>query len=64
MFLGKLHSVKFRYKGYSIESVEDRLPTAKAVEQEDGTFVVTAEVYGDGIDQWFRQQGDMVEVLP
>lgn len=63
MFPGKLRRVKFRYKGYSVEAVEDRLPTAKAVEQEDGTFIVTAEVYGDGIDQWFRQQGDMVEVL-
>lgn len=64
MFPGKLRRVKFKYKGYSVEAVEDRLPTAKAVEQEDGTFIVTAEVYGDGIDQWFRQQGDMVEVLP
>lgn len=63
MFPGKLRRVKFRYKGYSIESVEDRLPTAKAVKQEDGTFIVTAEVYGDGIDQWFRQQGEMVEIL-
>ena len=63
MFPGKFRRVKFRYKGYSIEAVEDRLPTAKAVEQEDGTFIVTAEVYGDGIDQWFRQQGEMVEVM-
>ena len=62
MFSGKIRKVKFRYKGYSIESVEDRLPTAKTVKQEDGTYIVTAEVYGDGIDQWFRQQGDMVEV--
>ena len=51
------------YKGYSVEAVLDRLPTAEAVKQEDGTYIVTAEVFGDGIDMWLRSQGDGVEVL-
>jgi predicted DNA-binding transcriptional regulator YafY len=71
MFPGKLRRVKFKYKGYSMEAVEDRLPTARVVktikevvrDKEQDVFIVEAEVYGDGIDQWFRQQGDMVEVL-
>ncbi len=71
MFPGKLRRVKFKYRGYSMEAVEDRLPTARVVktvkeivrDKEQDVFVVEAEVYGDGIDQWFRQQGDMVEVL-
>lgn len=71
MFSGKLRKVKFKYKGYSLEAVEDRLPTAKVVgtvketvrDKEQEVFIIEAEVYGDGIDQWFRQQGDMVEVL-
>ena len=71
MFPGKLRRVRFKYKGYSMEAVEDRLPTARVIktvketvrDKEQDVFIVEAEVYGDGIDQWFRQQGDMVEVL-
>ena len=63
MYGGKLRRVKFRYKGYSVEAVLDRLPTADAVKQEDGTYIVTAEVFGDGIDMWMRSQGDLVEIM-
>lgn len=56
--------MKFRYKGLSIESVLDRLPTAKILShsKKDG-YTVSAEVYGDGIDMWLRSQGDTVELL-
>ncbi|MCR4960773.1 MAG: WYL domain-containing protein [Lachnospiraceae bacterium] len=71
MFGGKLRRVRFKYKGYSMEAVEDRLPTARVIStvreevrgNEQDVFIVEAEVYGDGIDMWFRQQGDMVEVM-
>ena len=63
MYGGRLKRVKFRYKGYSVEAVLDRLPTANAVKQEDGTYVVTAEVFGDGIDMWLRSQGKNIELL-
>lgn len=71
MFGGKLRRVRFKYKGYSMEAVQDRLPTARVVEtikevvrdKEQDVFIVETEVYGDGIDQWIRQQGEMVEVL-
>ena len=54
-----------------MEAFEDRLPTAKVVktvkeivrDKEQDVFIVEAEVYGDGIEQWFRQQGEMVEVI-
>ena len=50
MYGGKLKKVKFRYSGYDIDAVLDRLPTA-VVKSQDGTgFVVEAEVFGDGID--------------
>ena len=62
MFGGNLQTVRFRYKG-NIEVVEDRLPTAEKLEKrEDGT-VYEVDVYGTGIDIWFRSQGDLVEVL-
>jgi hypothetical protein len=37
------------------------LPTAEIVnESDDGTYTVTAEVYGKGIEMWLRSQGDFV----
>lgn len=64
MYGGKLRRVKFRYKGLSIEAVEDRLPTAKILsEEDDGSYIVSAEVFGDGIDMWLKSQGENVEIL-
>jgi hypothetical protein len=61
MYPGELRRVTFKFKGDSIEAVLDRLPTAEILEQlEDGTYTVTAEVYGKGIDMWLRSQGDFV----
>lgn len=63
MYGGKLRKVRFRYSGLSIESVLDRLPTAKILNEEDGVYTVEAEVFGDGIDMWMRSQGDNIEVI-
>lgn len=63
MFGGKLRKVKFEYIGYSIEAVLDRLPTARIISEEDGKFVIQAEVFGEGIDMWIRSQGDRINVI-
>jgi len=63
MYSGSLRKVKFYYTGESIEAVLDRLPTAKAIMQETGTYLVTVEVYGHGIDMWLKSQGNKVEVV-
>lgn len=63
MFGGKLQKVKFKYRGSSIEAVLDRLPTAKILEETDGVYTISAEVFGKGIDMWIRSQGDVVEVI-
>lgn len=63
MYGGRLRRVKFRYKGDSIEAVKDRLPTAEVLHHDEDGYVVTAEVFGKGIDMWLRSQGEMVEVL-
>ncbi len=63
MYGGRLRKVRFYYKGLSIESVIDRLPTAKILSEEDGKYLVEAEVFGDGIDMWLMSQGDYVELL-
>lgn len=63
MYGGKLRKVKFKYKGYSVDAVLDRLPTAQIQDETEDGYVITAEVFGDGIDMWLRSQGDNVEIL-
>lgn len=63
MYGGKLRRIKFIYSGPSIEAIEDRLPTAKTTRQDDGSYIVEAEVFGDGIDMWLKSQGDKVELM-
>ena len=63
MYGGKLERIKFKYSGPSIEAVLDRLPTAEIVEQDKDGWIVTAEVFGKGIEMWMRSQGDSVALL-
>ena len=63
MFGGKLRKVRFYYKGSNPEPVLDRLPTAEIIEKNDKGYLITAEVFGSGIDMWIRSQGDLVEVV-
>lgn len=63
MYGGKLRKVKFKYTGYSVEAVLDRLPTAQIISEENGEYVIQAEVFGDGIDMWLRSQGDIITIL-
>ncbi|GHS94375.1 WYL domain-containing protein [Synergistales bacterium] len=61
MYPGELQRVTFQFNGDSIEAVLDRLPTAEIIDKsDDGTYTVTAEVFGKGIDMWLRSQGDFV----
>lgn len=63
MYGGKLQKVRFRYTGPDVDAVLDRLPTAQILSEEDGAYVISAEVFGKGIDMWLRSQGDYVEKL-
>lgn len=63
MYGGKLRKVKFKYSGTDIDAVLDRLPTAKILDEEDGVYTVSAEVFGDGIDMWIRSQGENVSLV-
>ena len=56
MYGGKLERIKFKYTGPSIEAVLDRLPTAEIVEQDEAGWIITAEVFGKGIEMWLRSQ--------
>lgn len=63
MYGGKLQKVKFKYTGTDIDAILDRLPTAQILDEEDGVYTVSAEVFGTGINMWLRSQGPYVEVI-
>ena len=57
MYGGKLRKVRFKYTGYSVEAILDRLPTARIESVDEDGYIISAEVFGDGIDMWLRSQG-------
>lgn len=63
MYGGKLQKIKFWYKGPSVEAVLDRLPTAKILQHDGSVYLISAEVFGKGINMWLRSQGNMVEMV-
>lgn len=63
MYGGKLRRVKFKYSGPDIDAVLDKLPTAKVISENDGVYLVSAEVFGKGIDMWLRSQREWIEVV-
>jgi predicted DNA-binding transcriptional regulator YafY len=62
MYSGELRTVRFKFKS-NIDVVLDRLPTARVVATHEDGVVVSAEVYGTGIDMWLRSQGEKVEII-
>ena len=59
-----LQKKQFLYTGPDINAVLDRLPTAKAVKQKDGSYLVDVEVFGSiGLTMWLNSQGDYVKIL-
>lgn len=63
MYGGSLETIEFEYYGPSIESIQDKLPTAIVSRKENGEYVVKAEVFGSGILMWLLSQGSNVRVL-
>jgi predicted DNA-binding transcriptional regulator YafY len=63
MYGGKLRKVTFRYTGTDIDAILDRLPTAKILDEDNGAYTVSAEVFGSGIDMWLRSQGSFIEQI-
>ena len=62
MYTGKLHRARFIYTGKDIDAILDRLPTAKATKQPDGSWKVEAEVFGEkGFRQWLGGQEECRE---
>lgn len=63
MYGGKLQKVKFEYSGTDVDAVLDRLTTARIIKEEDGKYVIEAEVFGKGIEMWLRSQGEDIQII-
>ncbi len=63
MWPGKLQTIRFAFSGPSVQAVLDKLQTARIIERKEGTYIIEAEVYGDGIKMWLLSQGGWVKVL-
>lgn len=63
MYGGKLQKVKFEYSGVDVDAILDRLPTAKVLGEAEGTYTISAEVFGKGIDMWLKSQGDNIKLI-
>ena len=63
MWPGPLRIIRFEFNGPSIQAVLDKLPTARVLDRNEGTYLVEAEVYGDGIKMWLLSQGAWVKVV-
>lgn len=60
MYGGKVRKIQFRYQGESVETVLNRLPTAKILKEEKGTYLIQAEVFGEEAGMWIRNQGESI----
>ncbi len=63
MWPGSLRTIRFEFSGPSVQAVLDKLPTARILDLSEGTYLVEAEVYGDGIKMWLLSQGTWVRVI-
>ncbi|MBE6748192.1 MAG: WYL domain-containing protein [Ruminococcaceae bacterium] len=63
MYMGELKKVIFEYSGI-VEAILDKLPTAEIIDDyKNGTVLIKAECYGDGINMWLGAQGDKVKII-
>lgn len=60
---GRLRNLKFIYKATSIEALLDKIPTAKILEENKDIYLISAQVFGNGIDRWILSQGNAIEVI-
>ena len=60
---GKLRKLKFIYYGNSLEAVLDKVSTAVVVKETKNEYIISAEVFGDGINRWILSQGNDIEII-
>ena len=63
MYGGRLRKIKLKCQKQSLEVVLDRFPTAKVIKADMESVLVSAEVFGDGVDMWLRGQEKMIRIV-
>lgn len=63
MYAGALQTIRFKYTGWNVDAILDRLPTAKIAEKGAHSYIIEAEVFGKGILMWLLSQGKYVQLL-
>lgn len=63
MYAGTLQTIRFKYTGWNVDAILDRLPTAKIVDRGTHSYIIQAEVFGKGILMWLLSQGKYVQLL-
>lgn len=65
MYGGPLVKIRFAYTGPNLESILDKLPTARQTGQDpEGHPILEAEVYdGQGFQMWLRSQGEWIQKI-
>lgn len=63
MWPGDRQKIKFEFSGPSVQTVLDRIPKAEIVEKRGETYVIEAEVLGDGILLFLLSQGQWIRLL-
>ena len=60
---GKLRKLKFKYFGNSLEAVLDKIPTAQVIDEIENGYLISDEVFGNGIEKWILSQGKDIEMV-
>lgn len=60
---GRLRKINFKYFGKSLEAVLDKIPTAEVVDKIENGYLISAEIFGNGIDKWILSQGKDIEIV-
>ena len=61
MYGGRLKRIEFKYVGYDVSVILDKLPTAEVISKDEEGWEIRAEVFGDGVDMWLRSQGEYIK---
>lgn len=63
MTIGELKKITFECSEQNLEAILDRLPTAEIQNKKENRYIITAEVFGVGIDRWLAGQGKDIKVI-
>lgn len=62
MYSGELRKLRFDFSGPSLEAILDRIPTAMIINEDNGTYTLEAESFGDGVEMWLKTQGENIVI--